>query len=90
MEVEAGKRMRKDVYVLVVNHPDPFVHRVPEEVLQGNVRGTEETSLGLEGNTDLRPSGPTFQGLLQDQYEAGRHDKPGNAPCLHKFPMQWR
>lgn len=71
MEVEACKRMRKDVYVLAIDHPDPFVHRVPEEVLEGNVRGTEETSLGFEGNADLRPSGPTFQGLSRDQYEAG-------------------
>ena len=74
MEVQAGKRMRKDIYVLAVDHPDPFVHRVPEEVLEGNVRGTEETS--LKGNADLRPSGPTFQGLSRDQYEAGRYEKP--------------
>lgn len=64
MEVKASKRMRKDVDVLVVDHPDPFVHRVPEEVLEGNIRGTEETSLGIEGNAVLRLSGPTFQGLI--------------------------
>jgi hypothetical protein len=64
VEVKAGKRMRKDVYVLEVDHPDSFVHRVPEEVLEGNVRGTEETSLGLEGNAGLRPPGPTYQGLF--------------------------
>jgi hypothetical protein len=58
VEVEAGKRMRKNIYVLEVDHPDPFVHRVPEEVLEGNVRGTEETSLILEGNAVPRPSGP--------------------------------
>lgn len=90
MEVQAGKRMRKDVYVLEVDHPDPFVHRVPEEVLEGNIRGAKEARLGLEGNADLRPSGPTVQGLSRDQCGAGRYGKPGNAPYLHRFPMRWR
>jgi hypothetical protein len=88
VEVKAGKRMRKDIYVLEVDHPDLFLHRVPEEVLEGNVRGTDETSLGLEGNAFLRPSGSTVQGLLRDPNEAGRYDKPRNAPCLHRFPMR--
>ena len=64
MEVEAGKRMRGDVYVLVADHPDPFVHS--QGPFEGNIRGTE-TSLGLEGRTVLRPSGPTFQCLSRDQ-----------------------
>ena len=49
MKVEAGKGLRKDVHILKVDDPDPFGHRVPEEVVEGDVRGTEETSLGLEG-----------------------------------------
>lgn len=73
MKVEAGERMREDIDVLVVDHPDSFVHSVPEEVLEGNVRGTEEATLGLEGNMDLWASGTTFQGLSRVQYEASRY-----------------
>jgi len=75
VEVKAGKRMRKDIYVLAVDHPDPFIHMVPEEVLEGNVRGTE-TSLGLKGNADLRPSGPTFQGLSTRSVRGGPLREP--------------
>jgi hypothetical protein len=75
VEVEAGEGLRKDVHVLAVDHPDLFGHGVPEEVVEGDVRGTEETSLGLEVNAILGPSGPTRQGLSRDQYEGGQSDK---------------
>lgn len=75
MEVKASKRMRKDVDMLAVDHPDPFVHRVSEEVLEGNIRGTDETSLGLDGNAVLRPSGPTFQGLIYVSFQRGGVDE---------------
>lgn len=63
MEVEASEGLRKDIHMLVVGHPDLFGHGVPEEVIERDVRGTEETSLGLEVNAILGPSGPTRQGL---------------------------
>ena len=47
--------------MFAVDHPDPFIHRVPEEVLEGNIRWTGETSLGLEvGNAVLKSSEPTL------------------------------
>jgi hypothetical protein len=85
VKVEAGKGLRKDVHVLEIDHPDSFGHGVPEEVLERDIRGTEDTSFGLEVNAILWPAGPTRQGLSRDQFEAGRCDKPSTAHLVYKF-----
>ena len=65
MEVEAKERLWEDIYVLAVRQPDVLGHGIPEKVVEGDVRGAEDTGLVSKGNSVLGPSGPTRQSLPQ-------------------------
>jgi hypothetical protein len=56
VEVQAGNKSAEGLSCVGVDHPDSFIRSVPEKIAGGNVRRTE-TSLGLERNTILVPSG---------------------------------
>ncbi|KAI6162933.1 hypothetical protein EDD17DRAFT_1507424 [Pisolithus thermaeus] len=77
LEVKAGERTRKEVYVLANDGPDLFVHRVPEGVLEGNVQGTQETSLCLEGNAGR------FQCGSVNERDRGLQEAPSDAPAVY-------
>lgn len=50
MKVETTERLGENVHMLKVDHPDLTCLRVVKEIIEGDVRGTENTFLIFEAN----------------------------------------